>query len=516
MQLPNPFIELKDGYEPIMTSERLLLGSLAAIAVTGTALPLFFSYLPKEVKLLSNSWGLVSSLVFSATCAIRERKEKTYASIEEANYAIVKESLKSDFTYQKVSQEIIAKREIAAFVNNLPVEERGRWSQEYGLQGLVELPQIQQAVIEQPRLPSSHISIPSPDIAKINEDAVQAIINPSTMSLLQSLSAEYPKYIRLDEEWIDELCDSSCLQNMSDRANHHFMIVGGTQSGKSTLAGVIVNKIAAKSQSPAVVIGSDPKDQVTKWLCQFSRKFDGMKTLPQWIKFATEVIDLRKQEIGKNKGTNGISELFFIQDEVDSCYGGGKGFPGRVSKETAGELQVLWHYLAKFTAGLKCHGIFLGQSPLSEATGFSRPNLKNICFMALGQMSAYILGRPTDFLNGKAEILEILKEVCELLDKEGVRYALIVPTRGNPYVALIPVFDIDGLEQKESQENIFSEDIEPLSNTQDWYNILLNWIEEIGRNPTDEELKIQWRKITNQELNANGVKLLKERLGFNQ
>ena len=136
--------------------------------------------------------------------------------------------------------------------------------------------------------------------------------------------------------------------------------------------------------------------------------------------------------------------------------------------------------------------------------------------MALGQMSAYILGRPTDFLNGKAEILEILKEVCELLDKEGVRYALIVPTRGNPYVALIPVFDIDGLEQKESQENIFSEDIEPLSNTQDWYNILLNWIEEIGRNPTDEELKIQWRKITNQELNANGVKLLKERLGFNQ
>ena len=510
MEFSNPFAILRDNFQPLINSERLLLGILAASAVTGTIVPMIAPSLPKEVKLLSSGWGLFTSLCFTGEAYHRQRKEKTYSSIQEANHAIVKEHLKSVFIFEKSSQEIEAKRKLANYVNNLPVEERGRWMQQYGLQGLVQLPQIQEAVIEQTQL-NLPKSIPNPDIAELNEDAVQAIINPSVMSILQDLSMQYPEYIRLDDTWIDDLCDSSCLQNMSNRANHHFMIVGGTQSGKSTLAGVIINKIAAKSQSPAIVLGSDPKDQVTRWLCKFSRKFDGMKNLPQWIKFATEVVDLRQQEIGKNKGTNGISELFFVQDEVDSCYGGGKGFPGRVTKETALELQALWNYIAKFTAGLKCHGIFLGQSPLSEATGFSRPNLKNICFMALGQMSSYILGKPTDFVNAKPELLDTLKQVCELLDKEGVRYALVVPTRGNPYVALIPVFDIDSMEQVSNET---SETNENKSDTVSWLEIFQEWVQQLGRTPTDDEFKQQWRKIMNQELNDHGVKLLKENLGL--
>ncbi|WP_292840960.1 hypothetical protein [Nostoc sp. NMS8] len=66
----------------------------------------------------------------------------------------------------------------------------------------------------------------------------------------------------IDGAWIDELCNAASNQNMTLRSNHHFYISGGTQSGKSTLAGVIINKIGAKSQTPAIVIGSDPKDEV--------------------------------------------------------------------------------------------------------------------------------------------------------------------------------------------------------------------------------------------------------------
>ncbi len=84
---------------------------------------------------------------------------------------------------------------------------------------------------------------------------------------------------------------------------------------------MIINKIAAKSQSPAIVIGSDPKDDVTRWLCKFSRKFDGMKALRNWITFATDQIDKQKARVSVVGGEcHGVPELLFAQDEVDSVF----------------------------------------------------------------------------------------------------------------------------------------------------------------------------------------------------
>ncbi|MCC5668209.1 ATP-binding protein [Nostoc sp. CHAB 5784] len=178
--------------------------------------------------------------------------------------------------------------------------------------------------------------IPNPDIADIDEESVQSVINPGAMKILQAIAANYPDYIRIDGAWLDELCDAASHQDMTLRSNHHFYLSGGTQSGKSTLAGLIINKIAAKSQSPAIVIGSDPKDDVTRWLCKFSRKFDGMKALRNWITFATDQIDKQKARVSVVGGEcQGVPELLFAQDEVDSVFGGGKGLPGMVDADTA-------------------------------------------------------------------------------------------------------------------------------------------------------------------------------------
>lgn len=486
------------------------MGMFAATAIAGTFTPVILPNQPNPSKLIQQLWGLFASGCFTAAAYVRKQKEKDYAAIATANHTIIKEHLKGEFAYEQSKQQIESKRQLAAYVNSLPESERERWMQAYGLHGLVNLPQIQQAVIEAPSRQLSGSSIPTPDIADVNEEAVQAIINPGVMQQLEELAAQYPRYIRIDSQWIDELCDSAALNNMSDRSNHHFMLVGGTQSGKSTLAGVIINKIAAKSQSPAIVLGSDPKDAVTRWLCKFSRRFDGMQKLSEWIRFAAEVVEQRKQEIGKLGTTNGIAEIFFVQDEVDTCYGSGKGFPGLVDKETALALQSLWNFIAKFTGGLKCHGIFIAQSPLSESTGFSRPNLKNLCFITLGQLSSYILGKSADFLNAKPEVIELLKQVCELLDKEGIRYALVVPTRGNPYIAIIPTFNIEGMEQKQDKPP------EPNNTkwTGDWYEEIKLWADQLGRQPTVAELKAVWMQLVGKELNDNGVTLLMEHLGF--
>jgi len=231
--MTNPFASKRDIFEPLINAERWLMGAFAAAGIGFTFAPVIWPQQKPEVKLVQSVFGLFSSGCFTASALDRSQKEKDYQAISQANHALVKEGLKGEFAFEQSKQQIEAKRKLASYVNGLPVEERGQWMQQYGLHGLVELPQIQQAVIEQPRqLPGS--SIPNPEVAAFDEKAVQAIINPGVMAALQELATEYPEYIRIDDYWIDELCDSSALQNMSDRANHHFGLWGETQSGKAS------------------------------------------------------------------------------------------------------------------------------------------------------------------------------------------------------------------------------------------------------------------------------------------
>ena len=506
----NPFSKDKDIYSKLINVERVLMGTLAATAIVGTFTPVVFApNLNSEVKLIQQLLGLFSGACFTAEAYRRKHKEKFYKSIEDASHAIIKEELKGTFTYEQCKNAIESKRELAGYVNGLPEMERARWMQSYGLQGLVELPQIQQAVLDEPRQLVGSRTIPNPEIATIDERVVQAIINPSTRQLLEELAAQYPGYIRIDDEWVDELCESSARQKMGERANHHFSFLGETQSGKSTLAGVFINKIAAMSQGPAYVFGSDPKNYLTAWLCKFSRKFDGFKhSLDHWVTFATKVIDARQEEFKNNRKGEGLGEIFLIQDEVNVVYGEGKGLLGQVPKETAMNLCAMWNYVINFTAAMKIHGIFMGQSPLSAATGFSRPALKNICFLALGKVSNYVLTKMPELLNVKTEISDLFSEVCELLDNEEVRYALVIPTRGNPFVALIPIFDIDAMEQTNDSQD----EPQPQKDTADYYQILVEWVKSLGRQPTADELKAAWKHLTTQELNDKGVELLTAKL----
>jgi hypothetical protein len=142
----------------------------------------------------------------------------------------------------------------------------------------------------------------------------------------------------------------------------------------------------------------------------------------------------------------------------------------------------------------------------------------------VGQTSSYILDHPQDFLNVKKEILEILRQACEMLDKAGVRYALVIPTRGNPFIALIPEFDIKGMEQK---RDFKPNDFKPNDDTDnqqkqtsppqqdiDWYEEIRLWANELGRKPQFQEIKQKWYELTGQQLNERGVTLLLENLGY--
>ena len=128
--------------------------------------------------------------------------------------------------------------------------------------------------------------LPSAVVAKLNPEDVENSINPGDEVELQGLADAYPEYVRVDAEWLNELTDAASNPNMGKRFNHHFCVTGETQSGKSTLAGILVNLISAKSGKPSLVIGNDPKDGVSRWLCEFSHRFDGVHSIDDWIGYA--------------------------------------------------------------------------------------------------------------------------------------------------------------------------------------------------------------------------------------
>ncbi|MFM6271101.1 MAG: hypothetical protein ACKPFA_32090, partial [Dolichospermum sp.] len=79
---------------------------------------------------------------------------------------------------------------------------------------------------------------------------------------------------------------------------------------------------------------------------------------------------------------------------------------------------------------------------------------------------------------------------------------------------LIPIFDIDALEEKTQSQDTFGQEDQEIGDTANWYEILTDWVQQLERNPTDDELKKVWRGITDQTLNDDGVKLLRENLGL--
>ncbi|MBG1271535.1 hypothetical protein F8S12_36805, partial [Nostoc sp. WHI] len=207
----------------VINAERTILCSLGVSAVMCLSAPFFLNTDRITTGMLLGA-GTVCAGLFGVSAQISESKEKVYKSLQEADLKALKQHLQGQAAYDYVTTAIAAKRRVADYVNRLPVNERPRWITEYQLQGLVTLPEPPAQQL--PPRPG----IPNPDIADIDEELVQSVINPGAMKVMHVIAANYPEYIRIDGAWIDELCNAASNQNMTLRSNHHFYLSGGTQS----------------------------------------------------------------------------------------------------------------------------------------------------------------------------------------------------------------------------------------------------------------------------------------------
>lgn len=495
----------KSAIKKALMQERQLMAASAGIALGGfLLLGLLTSKVDRLQKLVFLLPVNVASWSLTAACWSQRKKEGFYKAMDTAQELQLKTHLQGMEAFYAATGKMQRQNNVVAWIlKNTPQWQWERREHEFGLQGL--FPQMEQPMgAIAPTVDS--LEIPTPAITPIARAEVDRVTRPPMSAQLMGLAQAAPEYVRLDPNWIDELCDAASNPNMSKRFNHHFYLSGETQSGKSTLAGVIVNKIAAKSSAPAKVIGSDPKDGVTNWLCQFSYRFDGWSALNEWTDFAFDQAEQQKNSYAQSSD---VGEIFFIQDEVDSAFNDGKGYLGfrgavkKVQAEQAARLQSLWNFLVKYMAGCKGHFIGLGQSPLSGDTGLSRPAYKSVCFIAMGSTANYIFDHPQDFLNVNKEVMETLKNSYELMVKDGQRCALVIPMRGNPYVALIPQFNIPERSPSPSTDSL--EKTEDIQLSDQWYQDLQFWSISLVREPSTQELAEKFFQLTGYELTDEGL-----------
>ncbi len=481
LQSSNPFAQHKNIFEPLITSERILLGALGIAAAAGTILPIVWPNQIKEVKLIENIAGLSFGACFSAECFRRERKEKTYQSIDEANYQIVKEGLRNTFVYEKAAQEISSKRELAAYVNRLPVEERGRWMQQYGLQGLVELPQIQQAVIEQPT----------------QQPALKGSFNPSQSSFEQ-ISDDLA--VAIDYTWID-----------APFVNSSKAVFGPKGSGKSVYLAYEAIAFLTHFPDGELRIGDKHFDEdESVWLPgvpadillnQYVAKNSGQ--ILKMFRRAKQLLDHRIENGIKSKHPECVP-FKLICDE----------FEGFVMGLTDAEKSEVMNIIAQTQDEGRKYliNITLGMHSLKkERIGVDSSVLFQMDVLCLGSA----LADPNTKFPADFEPKALLQKQMELQRtlKKSQGFACVVRKLGEiAKVEVIPFldlsqfsFDVEPIQQQDTPQPTPQDNINP-------YQIIGDWIKQLGRNPTDSELVQVWQQVTGISLTADALTLLKNNL----
>lgn len=535
------------------TEKKWMSYSILSAAVIMPALAVIASTQPLLNRLSQLATGGIYGACAAYMFKAREEIDNRLESLLALNTDLCKSEILNRYAAAKVLGDVTRDANIISeLTSKLPLDVAFEYAKKNQLPASY-FKQYLQPSVEQPPASIEQSSVRKAlPLARPDNGVQDAIIDRKTGAVLAAMAAKYPEYIRTDNAWIDELIESSTRHDMKSRTNHHFGIFASTQGGKSTLAGVLATGIAAQSQAPAKIAIHDAKKieglkDLTRWLCGFTYKLDGYKSADKWAelmgKLSYQQMVLASDAGGGN--CNGVGELILIQDELNTCYGEGKGLVNQIDSDTVRALVEQWQFAITNLAGSKGHIIFMAQTPLAGQTGLTLPMQNNLCLIMLGNTVSYILepkNRANYIRNVSNEALDAMLEAAELMQTTGVRYCLVRPTVGNPYIALVPEFDVDSIGvslnsdvdstdidaggdeptdywEDETELSSLTEN-EPPASTEDEIaqiiELMRGWAREvftaIGRYPNESEIADAWKKQTGEELTPNGLKYLVDKI----
>ncbi|HAG85802.1 MAG TPA: hypothetical protein DCL61_32850 [Cyanobacteria bacterium UBA12227] len=488
------------------------------VSLTAITLPLTAVVVPNQA-VEAKLWQLgLGTLFGGASAYIAQNRidiENRYETFLNLRKEATKEAIKKEFGFNLALQQIDAELKLADVINRLKDNAKLRYLDIFQLHGLLT---------------------PNP------QEKPQNLILEGTPEVE---TLEPPK-LTSDIQWLIELVSQLVLRPLDKRKHHNFIIHGGSQSGKSTLVSAIILLAAhllGKTGSKVKINLIDPKYPESNWAFEpnykdYSEVLPGLQTSFQEL----EKIRSEAKKLGKSV-SNKYGFTFTIIDEQDNIYGGGDGYPDKISKPEIDKILNLESALIKEGAAYNFCTIVIGQSPLNQDTGFNRQIYKNATHIVLGDAA---LSWIKDNSFPYKKFVDELETLCYQHLKNGERFALVIPKGGLPYITgLSPEIkklvvygfnqtvegedsaanqqsnqqtqnqhpnDHDSDEWSHQNEHQNQPQFNPLDKIREWC-----WLcqEKFGSFPNSEEIAEAWRRLTGQQLTASGLQVLIEKLDLN-
>ncbi len=478
----------------------------AGISLTAFCLPIAALITPNqtvESKLWELGFGSVFGTASGVVAKAREDIENRYSSFLALRKEHEKGSIKQEFAFHSATQMMRGELNLAGAVNRLEIPaNRLRYQDKFQLQGLIApppKPQQQTAVLD-----TGDKEIP--------------------------IKTVKPAQLTSDITWLLQIAAELTEPNLDKRKHHHFIVHGGSQTGKSTLVSALIilasSLLVRQGVSTAVNL-IDPKYPESDWMFEPGYK-DYNEVLPGLEDTFGKLQELKAEAKKQGKSLsadNGF--LFTIVDEQDNIFGNGQGYPDKIDKNEVKRIINIEKALIKEGAAYNFCEIIIGQSPLNLDSGFNRQIYKSVTHIVLGDAALSWVQDASFPYKEYAQKLttEILK-----FQRAKERFGLIMPKGGTPFVTRISpeIKQIVQFEltkknrlQVETIEKIEDETDEPevqpkpvkssdlLYTIRKWY---FGVFDQFGHYPNDATLTQAWLELTGETLTDKGLNYLRTRI----
>ena len=328
------------------------------------------------------------------------------------------------------------------------------------------------------------------DLWQADDIETQAIevtpLHLETLSLEDSLNAAEKQQ---QESWLDGF-----LFNPDGSIRHaNIKIDGSTGEGKTTLAEEIMRRVGKGRSIERYLV--NPKHIESKPSWSFRPYVSSITMVMQAIDKFCEMLQARIEDPDFSEES---THRFYVIDEHDWCY------------EEHGKLYISGvRKLIKVCRELNDHVVLCGQSALAKDTGLSGSDFRQMGRIVLGAEAIAFLKNPQYLYSNKAELIA----KAERYQAEGKRFALAIPSKGTPDIYLTPHIEKKKITLPPAEKTTTPTPIAASKPTAQpgecTIDLLLAWIDNLHRLPTDDELRQKYQELTGKALSEQGLVVIR-------
>lgn len=458
----NLFDTERKSIAELIQSERLTIFGFAVGALVGTFSPLIAPQMSRHFKLTSLMYGCGCSLAFTTAIAMRQRKEKIYSAIDNAQAAALKQDMAHEMAFASQQARMLAERRLAYKVfTETPHWEHPRWVTIFGLQGILPPP-------------------PAPTPPPVNNDPIAFSPSNGQSELGEMMRDLAPE---VDYNWLDDrfVCASKG-------------VFGAKNSGKSTYLSYEAIRFLQINPEGELRIGDlHFDDDESSWLpgmpvAEQTSKY--VATRPEQILALFRRAHALLKDRVERRDRKGVPFKLICDEFIATM----SRWSEKEQQEVLKAIQLSQYegrkYKVDITLGL--HSIKKDQSGIDSSV------LANMDLLFLGNSLADPnLKLPADF---DAKTLVVQQQALQMTLQPKQGFACVVRKLGDsPQIQVMPFLDLSKF-KAESTPSV------------DWYSEIRAWYQSTTPHPSSQEVANKWQKLTGKQLNEKGLQVLLEHL----